>query len=90
MHGTVAGYKKHIRDKTAPCEGCKEANRLEGIRYRAEHKEVQARIRLYNRATSRAFIRLKKLFPVEWYTILKEEEERAKREDESSRSNESS
>jgi hypothetical protein len=87
-HGTVARYKKHIRNRDKPCPECTEANRLERRAY-YDNQDGVAKYRktLYSRQSSRAFVRLKNMFPVEWYAIMKEEGARIEEEERAKRAN---
>lgn len=67
-HGTLARYKKHVRDKDEACRPCKDANRRATLSPEAHAREV-----IRKRAKSKAHTRLRNLFPVEYEIFYQEE-----------------
>jgi hypothetical protein len=80
-HGTLARYKIHVRDKDSPCKECKAANADASKRYYA-NVETREKLKLYNRAVSRAFIQLKRKYPMDWVIFLNNEMLKVNKEEE--------
>ena len=72
-HGTYAGYQIHIRDKTVPCDACREANRNYNRAYRERRPEYVEHARRYHLARSRALEQLRRAYPESFDRLFQEE-----------------
>lgn len=77
-HGTYAGYQRHIRDRTNPCDECRAAMLDYSRQYRASEngKKVNAATR---RAADHARRALAKNHPLEYRALLREYRRRQRR-----------
>jgi hypothetical protein len=85
-HGTRGGYMVHIRAGEEPCTDCKKGNAKSQREYLANNPKALEMDRLRKRATTRAQVRLKRAFPIEFLAFYQEEvakEINAQRETES-------
>ena len=71
-HGTVARYKKHVRDGDPACKACKDANAERGRLDRGT-PEAMRRHKQRQIAVRRAYTKLRKMYPLD-YRILYEAE----------------
>jgi hypothetical protein len=71
-HGTLARYKKHVRDKDVACQPCRDANAEDG-RIRRDGGEGHELDKLRKRAVSRAQTRLRNTFRIEFEAFYQEE-----------------
>lgn len=81
LHGSLARYKKHIRDGEEACPECKQANAKDNQKYRNRTPETRARVRQQNKASSRANTALRHLFPVEWEVLYQRHLKQIEEED---------
>jgi hypothetical protein len=72
-HGTRARYIKHIRDGEEACTECKAGNAANSKAYAASSPEITEKANAKKRAISRAQVRLRNLYPVEFEVLYQEE-----------------
>lgn len=72
-HGTVARYKKHIREKDKACQPCKDANAEYSRLLLANNLDVHEDENARKRATGRAMTRLRRLHQLDYELIYQQE-----------------
>lgn len=71
--GTYAGWNRHQKAKTKPCEPCRLAQREYMRAYRAKNPDYVDRVVNQSAARSRALTRLAQQFPRQFGKLYREE-----------------
>lgn len=74
--GTYAGWNRHQKAKTPPCEPCRLAQRIYMREYRSKNPDYVDRVVKNSAARSRALTRLAQLYPKQFGKLYREEMKR--------------